>query len=194
MSERAVTTHDVLVVGGGPAGATAAALLAKDGHSVLVLERERFPRFHIGESLLPAELGIFERLGFDPRELPAVYKSGADFVEEETGRHARYHFDEGMEGTPGYAWHVERAPFDDALLRRAEALGAEVREGVRVHDASAGEDGVVAESDQGRHEARFLVDATGRDRLLARRRRAQERIDGVGRAAAFVHYSGLAPE
>lgn len=186
--------HDVVVVGGGPAGATASGLLAAAGHSVLVLERERFPRFHIGESLLPAELPIFERLGFDPSELPAVYKAGADFVDEETGRWARYMFAHGMDGTPGHAWQVERAPFDHALLRRAQALGAEVREGTRVLRADVREDGVTVVSEQGRHEARFVVDATGRDRLLARQHGAHERIEGVGRAAVFAHYSGLASE
>ena len=87
---RDAPSYDVLIAGGGPGGTTAAALLADAGHSVLLLERDHFPRFHIGESLLPAELPLFEKLGFDPKAVGAVYKQGADFIDEEKGQFARF--------------------------------------------------------------------------------------------------------
>src|SRR5207253_1442825 len=77
--------HDVLIVGGGPAGSTAANLLANDGHDVLVLEKEVFPRFHIGESLLPIDLPIFARLGVVLDRSKYLRKDGAEFIDERTG-------------------------------------------------------------------------------------------------------------
>ena len=113
---------DVVVIGGGPGGATAGGLLAKAGHDVLILEKEHFPRFHIGESLLPAELPIFERLGFDVTRagFGALRKGGAEFHNERTGKHGRFLFDEAMPGTRTHAFQVERAPFDEAMLANAE--------------------------------------------------------------------------
>ena len=92
------TDYDVIIAGGGPGGSTAAALLAEHGHRVLLLEKETFPRFHIGESLLPAELPLFARLGFDAAALPAVYKEGADFLDEATGDFA--HVPQDIPGGP----------------------------------------------------------------------------------------------
>jgi len=187
-------SYDVLIAGGGPGGTTAAALLADAGHSVLLLERERFPRFHIGESLLPAELPIFDKLGFDAEALPAVFKEGADFLDEETGDFARFPFAEGMEGTREHAWQVERAPFDQQLMQIARSKGADCREGVKVDSVETNADGVVARAGDQTFRARFFIDATGRDRLMCKRERSYERIDGFGLAAIWTRYDGLSPE
>ncbi|HEY5450703.1 MAG TPA: FAD-dependent oxidoreductase, partial [Polyangia bacterium] len=110
-------THDVLVIGGGPAGSTTANLLAHAGHDVLVLEKEVFPRFHIGESLLPIDLPIFERLGVKLDYKDFIRKDGAEFIDERTGAKATFVFREGLEGTPKNAYQVERSRFDHHLLK-----------------------------------------------------------------------------
>ncbi len=184
---------DVVVIGAGPAGSTAAALLAQAGHTVTVIEKETFPRFHIGESLIPAELPILERLGVSVDGIPAVFKRGADFIDERTGDFARYNFEDGLPGTPAHAYQVERAGFDARLLGRAIELGAE-RVKARAKEVRFTEDHVEVETDSGVHRARFLIDATGRDKLLARQLKSHERIDGFGLAAVWRHYEDLSDE
>ena len=126
--------RDVIVVGGGPAGSTAANLLAHAGHDVLVLEKETFPRFHIGESLLPIDLPIFKRLGMEMPTDRYIRKDGAEFIDEVTGQTVTFAFDRALNGTPRHAYQVERAKFDHDLLRQAAARGAEVREEIgRAH-------------------------------------------------------------
>ena len=124
--------REVVVIGGGPGGATAALLLARAGHDVLLLERERFPRFHIGESLLPIDLPLFERLGLDPAVGGHQFKRGAEFIDEHNDEFAFYSFADALPGTPHHAWQVERAHFDAQLLELARAAGVEVRQGVEV--------------------------------------------------------------
>ena len=110
---------DVLVVGAGPVGSTAAALLAQQGFSVLVLEKERFPRPKIGESLLPALMPVLDRLGVAPRADTYVYKRGARFVCEASDREQAFEFDHALPGAAAHAWHVDRARFDEQLRDRA---------------------------------------------------------------------------
>ncbi len=186
---------DVLVVGGGPAGATAAALLASGGHAVRVLDKARFPRFHVGESLLPENLRAFERVGLSLEGGPFLRKLGAEFIDETGGRRAAYPFAGGLPGTGDHAFNVDRAALDAALLNRARAAGVEVREERRVVDVAFEDDGVTARLEDGSTErARYLVDATGQDALLARRKRAVEPIRGFGKAAVFCHFDGVRNE
>jgi len=187
---------DVLIVGAGPAGATAGNLLATAGFRVRILERERFPRFHIGESLLPCDNPVFERLGFDPSAGGFLEKAGAEFVDERTGEWAEHPFDRALPGTPPHAYQVDRARFDEALARLAADRGADVRFETAVTDADVdGADGVTLRSADGAtHRARFLLDATGQDAFLGRRRRSITPIRGFGVVAAFTRYEGLAPD
>jgi len=187
-------THDVLVIGGGPAGSTTANLLAHAGHDVLVLEKEVFPRFHIGESLLPIDLPIFERLGVKLDYKDFIRKDGAEFIDERTGAKATFVFREGLEGTPKNAYQVERSRFDHHLLKQAEARGAKVRYGVRVQEMAVEDDAVRVDTSAGVIRARYMVDATGQDAFMARSNRTVQPLKGFGCVAVFRHYDGLAPE
>lgn len=189
----------VIVIGGGPAGSCAANLLAQTGIDTLVLERDHFPRFHIGESLLPVELAILARLGVDLDEGPFLRKCGAVFIDERSGRETRFSFDEGLPGTPPHAHQVERDKFDHLLLLAAQRAGAEVREGFEVTDFELGEDEVAVEvlerqtGERSRVRGRYLVDASGQQALLARAGKTVEPYREFGRAAVFCHFRGLAP-
>jgi flavin-dependent dehydrogenase len=185
---------DVLIIGGGPAGSTAANLLAHAGHDVLVLEKEIFPRFHIGESLLPIDLPIFARLGVKLDYASFIRKDGAEFIDERTGATATFLFAEALDGTPQSAYQVERSKFDHVLLQQAEARGAQVRQGVRVEAMTVEDDAVrVDTKDGGAFRARFLIDATGQDAFLARTHRSVQPLKGFGCVAVFRHYDGLQP-
>jgi flavin-dependent dehydrogenase len=188
--------HDVVIIGGGPAGSTAANLLAHDGHDVLLLEKEVFPRFHIGESLLPIDLPIFQRLGVVLDYKDFIRKDGAEFIDERTGATATFVFREGLNGTPKTAYQVERSRFDHVLLKQAEARGAKVRQGVRVQgmevEATAGAVRVDTK-EHGAFRARYMIDATGQDALMARSNKTVQPLKGFGCVAVFRHYDGLAP-
>lgn len=196
--------HDVIVIGGGPAGSCASNLLAQAGVDTVVLEREHFPRFHIGESLLPFELAVLGRLGVDlDHDLdrgPFLRKRGAVFLDERTGRRTSFSFDEGLPGTPDHAHQVERSKFDHTLLLAARKAGADVREGFEVTAFEIGAEQIeveVRERETGnttRLRARYLVDATGQQALLARTNKTVEPYRDFGRAAVFRHFRGLSPE
>src|SRR6201993_1920602 len=124
---------DVLVVGGGPAGSTIAALLAQQERHVVVLEKDQFPRFHIGESLLPLNLPLFERLGVaDEVERIGVYKPGAEVISDEHAQATTFRFDRNPYLGVDHSYHVRRADFDKLLLDNSRRHGATVLEGVRV--------------------------------------------------------------
>ena len=188
---------DVVVCGGGPAGAASAIFLRRAGLGVLLLEKERFPRFHIGESLLPAAVPILHGLGIAPQQ-HFLSKHGARFVIETAGgtdgerREMRYDFADAMGGTPDHAFQVERAHLDQLLLRRAACEGVEVVEGARVRKVGFSSHEAVVASDAGEHVARYVVDATGSAALLGRRQRTLVPLRGMGRAAVFQHFFGLA--
>jgi hypothetical protein len=182
---------DVIVAGAGPGGSTLASLLAESGIRVLVIERETFPRFHIGESLLPASEMLTTLLDVEPDPETFLFKRGAQFLCEATGRKQIFGFDEALPGPQRYAWHVERARFDTLLRDRAVENGATVRHEVSVEHVEAGPDGVVASTTRGRERGRYFVDATGQDRLLARQFDSVEPFDRFGRAAVFTHFSEM---
>ncbi len=205
------TDFDVIVIGGGPTGSTAASLLAQKGFSVLVLEKDHFPRFHIGESLLPCDLPIFERLGLDPAAKGFLFKAGAEFLDERPGGgHTTYEFKDALPGTPTHAFQVERAVFDHWLLERSAELGATVRQGERVIEALTPEnggpgDGVLVRTTathasergtipDGTYRARYLVDATGQDAVMGRRDKTTRLLEDFGLGAAFTHWEELSPE
>jgi flavin-dependent dehydrogenase len=189
---------DVLVAGGGPAGSTIAALLAQKGRHVVVLEKDRFPRFHIGESLLPLNLPIFERLGVaDEVARIGVYKPGAEVISDEHAQPATFRFDHNPYLSVGHSYHVWRADFDKLLLDNSRRLGAAVLEGTRVTEVELEAGGcprVTAVDPDGEPSAwspRFFVDASGRDTLLLKRL-GLKRVDKRNNTAAvFGHFRNV---
>ena len=195
------TNCDVLVIGGGPGGSTAASLLAERGYRVVLLEKARHPRFHIGESLLPANLPIMERLGVAEKvRAIGMEKFGAEFVSPWDGRTHEFQFGDSWNKSLSFAYQVRRSEFDDILIRRAAQLGAQVIEGCRVRDVEflAQPGGkrtarIHAEHDDGRSEtwhADTVIDASGRDTFLGNRLVAKRRNPRHNSAAMFAHFTG----
>lgn len=178
---------DVAVVGGGPAGSTAATLLAQHGHRVLLLERDRHPRFHIGESMLPFSEPVIQRLGLD-WSLGNLFKSGAVFMDERTGQ--SMHFPLSIDRS---AYQIERAPFDQLLFENAAKHGVDCRQQEAVNSVTIDADGVVVVSEQWRYRVRYLVDATGRNALMGRKHKSIERIANLGKFAVYSHFDEIAP-
>ena len=131
------TDYDVLIIGGGPAGSSSAAILAEHGHRVLILEREKFPRYHIGESMIPFTYGPMERLGLIPlmKHSPFVKKYSVVFVSA-NGRASQpfYFFNRYDKESVAQTWQILRSEFDEILLNHARSKGAEVIEEISVKE------------------------------------------------------------
>ena len=185
------TDVDVLIIGAGPSGAMAAAKLRRAGRSVLILEREQFPRFSIGESLLPQSMGLLEDAGLLRPVVEAgfQYKNGASFVrgQRSTVFDFRDKFGEGW----GTTYQVERAAFDHVLANAAERMGAEIRyrHEIRSVDVSAERPRLEVSSAEGTYEvsARFLLDASGFARVLPRLLKLERPSQFPRRRALFTH-------
>ncbi len=189
---------DVIIIGGGPAGSTAATTLRQAGRKVLVLEKEKFPRFHIGESLLPYNRPIFDELGVWQKIKDAGFmvKRGAQFWMSDGSMHTRLNFSKGSFTKFPESIQVERAKFDDILLRHAEELGADVREQALVTEHRIEKDRVIINyrtQDGSEHEAQaaFLIDASGLTNFTANREQLREYYPGHKKIAIFGHYSGV---
>lgn len=182
-------TWDVLIVGAGPAGSAVAGFLARAGWKVLVLEKEAFPRFHVGESLLPMGLEILHELGVNLADEPyALRKQGAVLRSELDRRDYRVSFEDTLPGGLTYAYQVERAPFDQALAERAMALGAQVLFRHKVTGAAEDASGVTLRCGDKQFRGRYLIDASGQNAVLARTTLGRHWVRGMGRYATFTHY------
>lgn len=192
------TTWDAIIIGGGPAGSSAAVTLRQAGKKVLVLEKEKFPRFHIGESLLPYNRPIFDELGVWPKIAAAGFmpKRGAQFWMADGSIHTRLNFGRGSFTEFPESIQVERAKFDDILLRHAEQLGATVREQAQVTAYAVEEQHASVTyrlEDGSEHQARsaFLIDASGLTNFTANREKLRHYYPGHKKVAIFGHYAGV---
>jgi flavin-dependent dehydrogenase len=189
---------DVIVIGGGPGGSSTASYLSKAGHRTLVLEKEHFPRFHIGESLLPYNAAIFEELGL-LHKLEAhgfVKKHGAQFHLGNGSKSMAFVFKDGKFTRHTEAFQVERSVFDDLLLKHARDCGACVLEGTAVDRFMQTEERVeVATVDSSgtrqSFTARFLVDASGRSNLTGNQEKLREVHPRLKKLAIFGHFKGV---
>lgn len=190
---------DVLVIGGGPAGSTVAALLAQKGRNVVLLDKDRHPRFHIGESLLPANLPLFERLGVaDEMRAIGIKKRAAEFMSPWHEHKQQFLFADAWDKTMPHAYQVRRSEFDQVLLRRATQLGAHVREGCKVTavdlEATPERARAQARCDDGRtlaYAPRFVVDASGRDTFLASRFQIKHKNPQHNSVAVYGHFENV---
>ncbi len=187
--------YDVAIIGGGPAGSTAAALLAKNGRRVVVLEREKFPRFHIGESLLPYSLSTLDRLGLREKvERMAVPKFGGEIATSCGSRSVKFFFKDGFRLKHQQAYQVERAHFDKLLLDHAREQGAEVREETVVKSLdfeTAGVTLLVEGKNREAVRAKYLLDCSGRNAVVGSRFKLKKSYPNLQKFSAYAHYENV---
>jgi flavin-dependent dehydrogenase len=203
--ESTKNSYDIIVIGGGPVGTTAASLLSQKGYKICLLEKTRHPRFHIGESLLPMNLPILDRLGVLPqiKEI-GIIKHGAEFNADDplTGEPKRvtFYFDKAFNHEYPYAYEVKRSEFDQILYDNCARKGVEVRDHHQVTNVDFIAPGQVTvhfrQTDQTRRQegllqAKFVIDASGRDSLLSRRLKLKHKNPHHQSSAIFGHFANV---
>lgn len=202
-TQEIASSYDVVVVGAGPAGCTAATLIADQGHSVLLLEREAFPRFHVGESLMPETYWTMKRLGIWDRLVEGGYvrKNGVQFVSHNDKESKPFFFQEFDPRECAETWHVERRVFDQMMFDNAREKGATCRDRTRVMsvdlDAQVDDDrfrhSVVLQTADGQSatvRTKVVVDATGQSALIANHLSLREFDPDLKKAAIWTYFEG----
>src|SRR5579863_3336053 len=192
------STYDAIVIGGGPSGSTAASVLAQKGRKVVVLEKEKFPRYHIGESLIPYTYYPLERIGMieQMRKSHFPHKYSVQFVSISGRQSQPFYFFQQLHHEAANTWQVLRSEFDEMLLNNARAKGAEVLEETLVKETleeNGTVTGVAAVSRNGQsHEYRapITIDATGRDAFTLGRRGWKIRDPKLNKIAVWTYYKG----
>jgi len=185
--------HEIIVVGGGPGGSTMASLLARQGVDVAVFEREVFPRFHIGESLITYSQDVLSEIGVWDKLMSGKYikKYGAHFYDYRGQSEAYFEFADGLTTDHPMAFEVPRADFDKDLLDHAVECGAKLYSPEEVTAVTYAADHVEVTTDKGAYTCRFLVDATGRDTLVGKQRQMKHANHDLNNVAVFAHYEGI---
>ena len=194
LSMKAAHDCDVLIIGGGPAGSTMATLTARQGRRVVLLEKDHHPRFHIGESLLPGNVELFDRLGVKDQVADiGMPKFGIEFVPPDLDDRSYVDFSEGWDPSKDSAWQVRRSELDELLFRHAGKQGALTLEGAKVRQVDFDADGavvraVLAEGETRSWRTKFVVDASGRDTLLANKFKSKQKNPDHNSTALFGHF------
>jgi flavin-dependent dehydrogenase len=190
--------YDVAIIGGGPAGSTAATLLARAGRRVVVFEREKFPRFHIGESLLPVSMQTFGRLGVLEKFERAGFlrKFGGEIASACAYDGMKFYFKDGFRSQTEFSYQVTRAQFDELLLDHAAETGAEVREETAVRKVKFLPDRVELELSAKtgapmRIAARYVIDASGRHSVLGTQLKLKETYSHLQKISVYAHFEGV---
>lgn len=195
-------SYDVVVIGGGPAGASTAALVAEHGHSVLLLERAELPRFHVGESLIPETYWPLKRLGLIDRLKASAFpkKYSVQFVSEGVKESAPFYFEQYNAHESSMTWQVERGKFDQMVLDRARELGAVVHTSAHVTDVIFEDDVAVGvkcrllNEDGGRTErevkSKIVVDATGQSAFISSRRGQRDADPRLKKGTIWTYWKG----
>jgi flavin-dependent dehydrogenase len=191
--------YDVIVIGAGPAGSASATVLAEKGHRVLVLEREKFPRYHIGESLLPFTFYPLQRLGLieKMRQSAFIKKYSAQFVSANgTASQPFYFFDRYDRDTVAQTWQVLRSEFDLMVMQNARAKGAEVKEEVTIkefikeNDRVVGVRGHTKDGQSVKYRAPITLDCSGKDAFAVGRNHWRVRDPYLNKVAVWTYYKG----
>lgn len=188
--------NNIIIIGGGPSGSTAASYLAMAGHKVTLFEREKFPRPHVGESLIPFTYGLFDELGvLDTMKKRYNRKPGVKFSNSDGSASTVWYFDHVIKDPSSLSFHVERAGFDKMLLDRSKELGAEVIEETAVKgvdlDSADGKVKITTLDRSGikaEHEADFIIDASGQSTFLANKFKDKDNYEGLDRVALNGHW------
>src|SRR5258708_6093727 len=192
------TKTDVVVIGGGPAGSTVATLIAQRGYRVTLFERERFPRFHIGESLIPETYWVLQRLKMldKMKNSHFVKKHSVQFVNSQGKLSAPFYFWDNKPHECSQTWQVVRSEFDLMMLRNAEEQGVEVHEATRVLEVLFEEDravGVRIQREDGSREdirAKVVVDASGQSAMLSTRFKLRVWDPLLNKGAVWTYWQG----
>jgi flavin-dependent dehydrogenase len=184
--------YDVVILGGGPAGSTAAAALARHGRKVALLEPDAFPRFHIGESLLSMANHVFREIGIHERMHASHFtkKRGARFLDAEGTKDVLYDFATNSDVPEPMTFQVPRAEFDHMLLEHAVASGAELLR-VRAKEAAFEAGGVTLACEGATLRAELVIDATGRAGFLARKYDLRVPDPELRKLAVYAHFTGV---
>jgi geranylgeranyl reductase family protein len=188
---------DVAVIGGGPAGSSAGTLLAKAGRRVVIFEKEKFPRFRVGESMLPASLGTLERMGVKEKIDSGGFliKHGGEIVSA-CGKRVRFYFKNGLNAKRPTAYQVLRSKFDKILLDHAAESGCDVREQTPIESFELDDNGVTLYSGDGKHvvRARYVIDCSGRNSLIGSRYQLRRPYPNLHKFSLYAYYEDVRRE